>query len=125
MRGGNRRRSSRPSDLEIGMAARPLSEVARGVDVRLGLAGFLKKALKKAFPDHWTFLLGEVAMFSFVIIIATGIFLTFFYQPSLGDVVYNGSYRPLRGVRMSEAYESSLRISFDVRGGLLVRQIHH
>jgi ubiquinol-cytochrome c reductase cytochrome b subunit len=103
----------------------PLAEVARGMDDRLGLAGFGKKALKKAFPDHWTFMLGEIAMYSFVIIIVTGIFLTFFYKPSMGDVVYNGSYRPLRGVRMSEAYESSLRISFDVRGGLLVRQIHH
>ena len=107
------------------MAARPLSEVARGVDERLGLAGFLKKALKKVFPDHWTFLLGEIAMYSFVIIIATGIFLTLFFEPSLSEVVYDGSYTPLRGVRMSEAYESTLRISFDVRGGLLVRQLHH
>jgi ubiquinol-cytochrome c reductase cytochrome b subunit len=104
---------------------KPLAEVARGMDDRLGLAGFLKKAMKKAFPDHWTFMLGEIAMYSFVIIIATGIFLTFFFKPSMGDVVYNGSYVPLRGVRMSEAYESSLRISFDIRGGLLVRQIHH
>jgi quinol---cytochrome-c reductase cytochrome b subunit len=107
------------------MAARPLSEVARGVDERLGLAGFLKKALRKVFPDHWTFLLGEIAMYSFVIIIATGIFLTLFFEPSMSEVVYDGSYTPLRGVRMSEAYESTLRISFDVRGGLLVRQLHH
>jgi ubiquinol-cytochrome c reductase cytochrome b subunit len=70
-------------------------------------------------------LLGEIALYSFVIIIATGIFLTFFFKPSGGDVIYNGSYVPLRGVRMSEAYESTLRISFDVRGGLLMRQIHH
>ncbi|MFB9832879.1 cytochrome bc1 complex cytochrome b subunit [Actinoallomurus acaciae] len=107
------------------MAARPLSEVVRGVDERLGPAGFLKKALKKVFPDHWTFLLGEVAMYSFVIIVLTGIFLTLFFNPSMKDVVYRGSYVPLRGVRMSQAYESTLRISFDVRGGLLVRQLHH
>jgi ubiquinol-cytochrome c reductase cytochrome b subunit len=107
------------------MAARPLNEAARGIDERFGLAGFLKKALKKVFPDHWTFLLGEAAMYSFVIIVVTGIFLTFFFKPSMSDVVYNGSYVPLRGVRMSEAYESTLRISFDVRGGLLVRQLHH
>jgi ubiquinol-cytochrome c reductase cytochrome b subunit len=106
-------------------AGRPLAEVARGLDERLGGAGFLKKALKKAFPDHWTFMLGEIAMYSFVIIIATGIFLTFFFIPSGSDVVYRGSYVPLRGVRMSEAYDSTLRISFDVRGGMLVRQIHH
>ncbi|MDN3354614.1 ubiquinol-cytochrome c reductase cytochrome b subunit [Actinomadura sp. DC4] len=102
-----------------------LPELARGMDDRLGMAGFLKKALKKAFPDHWTFMLGEIAMYSFVIIIATGIFLTFFFKPSMGEVVYNGSYVPLRGVRMSEAYDSTLRISFDVRGGMLIRQIHH
>jgi ubiquinol-cytochrome c reductase cytochrome b subunit len=109
------------------MAATPRrpADLAQGLDDRLGLAGFLKKALRKAFPDHWTFLLGEIAMYSFVIIIATGIWLTFFFKPSMGDVVYQGSYVPLRGVRMSEAYDSTLRISFDIRGGLLMRQIHH
>src|SRR4051812_28175308 len=108
------------------MAGEPRpAEMARGLDERVGLSGFLGKALKKAFPDHWTFMLGEIAMYSFVIIIASGIFLTFFFKPSMGHVVYQGSYVPLRGVRMSEAYDSTLRISFDVRGGLLVRQIHH
>jgi ubiquinol-cytochrome c reductase cytochrome b subunit len=107
------------------MAARPLAELARGTDERLGLSGGLKKALKKAFPDHWTFLLGEVAMYSFLIIIVTGVFLTLFFKPGMNEVAYNGSYVPLRGVRMSEAYESTLHISFDVRGGLLVRQLHH
>lgn len=107
------------------MAARPLNEAARGLDERFGLAGFLKKAAKKVFPDHWSFLLGEAAMYSFVIIVVTGIFLTLFFKPSMTEVVYNGSYVPLRGVRMSEAYESTLQISFDVRGGLLVRQLHH
>jgi ubiquinol-cytochrome c reductase cytochrome b subunit len=104
---------------------RPLAEVARAMDERVGGAGFLKKAMRKVFPDHWSFLLGEIAMYSFVIIILTGVFLSFFFRPSMGDVVYNGSYLPLRGDRMSEAYESTLHISFDVRGGLLMRQIHH
>ncbi|MFL6053350.1 MAG: cytochrome bc complex cytochrome b subunit [Actinoallomurus sp.] len=104
---------------------RPLSKTARAIDERVGGAGFMKKALRKVFPDHWTFLLGEIAMYSFFIIIATGIFLTFFFKPSMHDVIYNGRYMPLRGDTMSEAYESTLRISFDVRGGLLMRQIHH
>jgi ubiquinol-cytochrome c reductase cytochrome b subunit len=104
---------------------KPLVEAATAVDERFGGASFLKKALKKAFPDHWTFMLGEIAMYSFVIIIATGVFLTFFFRPGMNDVVYQGSYVPLRGVRMSQAYESTLHISFDVRGGLLMRQIHH
>jgi ubiquinol-cytochrome c reductase cytochrome b subunit len=106
-------------------APKPLSAVGRTLDDRFGGAGFLSKAMKKAFPDHWTFLLGEIAMYSFVIIIASGVFLTFFFKPSMNEVVYNGAYVPLRGVQMSEAYESTLRISFDVRGGLLMRQIHH
>src|SRR4051794_19118358 len=106
-------------------APKPLSAAGRTLDDRFGGAGFLSKAMKKAFPDHWTFLLGEIAMYSFFVIVASGVFLTFFFKPSMGEVVYNGSYVPLRGVRMSEAYESTLRISFDVRGGLLMRQIHH
>ena len=85
----------------------------------------VRGALRKLFPDHWTFLLGEIALYSFIILLLTGTFLTFFFQPSMTEVVYHGTYTPLRGVRMSEAYASTLNISFDVRGGLLMRQIHH
>ncbi|GAB3958582.1 ubiquinol-cytochrome c reductase cytochrome b subunit [Actinoallomurus acanthiterrae] len=106
-------------------APRPLSSTGRAIDERFGGARFGSKAMRKVFPDHWTFLLGEIAMYCFFIIIATGVFLTFFFKPSAHDVVYNGHYMPLRGITMSEAYESTLRISFDVRGGLLMRQIHH
>nr|WP_179835796.1 ubiquinol-cytochrome c reductase cytochrome b subunit [Actinomadura citrea] len=97
----------------------------RALDERFGTTGFARKALRKAFPDQWTFLLGEIAMYSFVIILLTGVYLTLFFKPSMHEVVYNGSYTKLKGVEMSEAYASSLKISFDVRGGLLVRQIHH
>jgi quinol---cytochrome-c reductase cytochrome b subunit len=100
----------------------PLAALA--VDARFGAAGFARKSLQKAFPDHWSFLLGEVALYSFVILIMTGTFLTFFFQPSMTTITYHGSYLPLAGVRMSEAHASTLRISFDVRGGLLIR-IHH
>ncbi|WP_435211212.1 cytochrome bc1 complex cytochrome b subunit [Streptomyces sp. bgisy034] len=81
--------------------------------------------LRKAFPEHWSFLLGEIALYSFVVLLLTGVWLTLFFQPSMTEVVYHGSYTPLDGVRMSEAYESTLDISFDVRGGLMVRQLHH
>jgi ubiquinol-cytochrome c reductase cytochrome b subunit len=81
--------------------------------------------LRKIFPDHWSFLLGEIALYSFVILLLTGTFLTLFFKPSMTDVIYHGSYTKLDGVRMSEAYASTLNISFDVRGGLLMRQIHH
>ncbi|MGW7258743.1 cytochrome bc1 complex cytochrome b subunit [Streptomyces sp. NPDC054834] len=81
--------------------------------------------LRKAFPDHWSFFLGELALYSFVVLLLTGVWLTLFFHPSMTEVVYNGSYRPLDGVRVSEAYRSTLHISFDVRGGLLIRQLHH
>jgi len=94
-------------------------------DDRLRGARVFRAALRKLYPDHWSFLLGEIALYSFVILLLTGTFLTLFFQPSMTDVVYHGSYTPLHGVRMSEAYASTLDISFDVRGGLLMRQVHH
>ena len=95
------------------------------LDDRFHAAKGVRTFLRKVFPDHWTFLLGEIALYSFIILILTGIFLTLFFSPSMTDVVYHGSYTKLDGVRMSEAYQSTLNISFDVRGGLLMRQIHH
>jgi ubiquinol-cytochrome c reductase cytochrome b subunit len=97
----------------------------RGLDRRFGLARFARTALNKVFPDHWSFMIGEIAMYCLVILILTGVYLTFFFVPDSRQVVYDGSYAPLRGVRMSAAYESTLRVSFDVRAGLLMRQIHH
>jgi ubiquinol-cytochrome c reductase cytochrome b subunit len=85
----------------------------------------VRTALNKIFPDHWSFMLGEVALYSFVVLILTGIYLTFFFDPSLAKVVYEGSYAPLKGVEMSAAYKSTLDISFDVRAGLVMRQMHH
>ncbi|MEV5880255.1 ubiquinol-cytochrome c reductase cytochrome b subunit [Streptomyces sp. NPDC052101] len=81
--------------------------------------------LRKAFPDHWSFLLGELALYSLLVLILTGVWLTLFFQPEMREVVYAGPYAPLRGVRMSAAFDSTLHISFDVRGGLLMRQTHH
>ncbi|MGH9121058.1 MAG: cytochrome b [Acidimicrobiales bacterium] len=95
------------------------------VDERFGSSKFLQSAMDKIFPDHWSFMVGEIAMYTLVILIITGIYLALFYVPSAKDVVYHGSYAPLRGVHMSEAYESVLNISFDVRAGLVMRQIHH
>ncbi|MGI9120349.1 MAG: cytochrome bc1 complex cytochrome b subunit [Acidimicrobiales bacterium] len=106
--------------------ATPLSRrTARWLDERVGAAGFARKALDKVFPDHWSFLLGELAMWSFIILLATGVYLTFFFDASTQEVVYHGSYVPLQGVEMSRAYASSLDISFEVRSGLVMRQIHH
>ncbi|HYO38163.1 MAG TPA: ubiquinol-cytochrome c reductase cytochrome b subunit [Nocardioidaceae bacterium] len=98
---------------------------AEWVDDRVGLAGVAKKQVRKIFPDHWSFMLGEIALWSFVVLLLTGTFLTLWFKPSMAEIHYDGSYDQLRGVAMSEAYASSLAISFDVRGGLLMRQIHH
>jgi len=81
--------------------------------------------MKKVFPDHWSFMLGEIAMYSMIVCLLTGVFLTFWFIPSAGHTTYDGSYVPLQGVGMSEAYASSLKISFDIKGGLLIRQMHH
>jgi len=102
-----------------------LPAAIRWADDRLGIAKIGRKNLRKVFPDHWSFMLGEIALYSFIILILTGIFLTFWFRPSMAEVEYQGSYSLLKGLPMSEAYESTLRISFDIRGGLLMRQIHH
>ena len=99
--------------------------VANYVDERTGAAAWMKKNLNKVFPDHWSFMLGEIALYSFVILLLSGTFLTFWFDPSMREVVYEGSYEPLKGLEMSAAYASALDISFEVRGGLLMRQIHH
>jgi ubiquinol-cytochrome c reductase cytochrome b subunit len=102
-----------------------LSGTGGWLDDRFGGARGIRVFMRKVFPDHWSFLLGEVALWSFVILLLTGTFLSLFFVPSMTEVTYHGSYVRLHGIRMSEAYASTLRISFDVRGGLLIRQIHH
>jgi ubiquinol-cytochrome c reductase cytochrome b subunit len=115
-------------------ASKPIQETKTGkaaagpakwLDERVGLATLVKTFGRKVFPDHWSFLLGEIALFSFVVLLLSGTFLTFWYVPSQGEVIYDGSYAPLRGLVMSEAYASTLDLSFEVRGGLLMRQVHH
>ncbi|WP_256104447.1 ubiquinol-cytochrome c reductase cytochrome b subunit [Streptomyces sp. ODS05-4] len=99
--------------------------VADWADGRLGIYSLAKANMRKIFPDHWSFMLGEICLYSFIIIILTGVYLTLFFHPSMNEVHYHGSYVPMQGIRMTEAYASTLDISFDVRGGLLIRQIHH
>ncbi|MBB5918009.1 ubiquinol-cytochrome c reductase cytochrome b subunit [Nocardia transvalensis] len=98
---------------------------ANEMDERYHMAAFVKRSINKVFPTHWSFLLGEIALYSFIILLLTGIYLTLYFDPSMSEVVYNGSYQPLRGVTMSRAFETALNISFEVRGGLFVRQVHH
>jgi ubiquinol-cytochrome c reductase cytochrome b subunit len=109
-------------DLQIPKA---LSGTGGWLDDRFHGARGLRVLMRKVFPDHWSFMLGEIALWSFVILLLTGTFLAFFFVPSTAPVVYHGSYTKLDGITMSQAYQSTLNISFDIRGGLLLRQIHH
>ncbi|MGW3660007.1 cytochrome bc1 complex cytochrome b subunit [Streptomyces sp. NPDC005151] len=98
--------------------------IADWADERLGIYNF-RFLIRKVFPEHWSFMFGEIALYSFVVLILTGTWLTFFFEPSMAETVYHGSYGPLQGVRMSGAYASTVEISFEVRGGLFIRQLHH
>src|SRR2546430_2744771 len=99
--------------------------LVRFVDQRSGGAPFLRKALRYVFPDHWSFLLGEVALYCFILLVATGVYLTLFFEDSRSQTVYRGPYKPLQGESMSRAYESVLHLSLNVKAGLLMRQTHH
>ncbi|MDF2443538.1 MAG: ubiquinol-cytochrome c reductase cytochrome b subunit, partial [Subtercola sp.] len=114
-----------PPKISNAPSARFTSAAANYIDERTSISAVVKEFGRKIFPDHWSFMLGEVALYSFVVIILTGTFLTFFFQASMAPVVYDGSFVPLKGVEMSSAMSSTLNISFEIRGGLLVRQIHH
>jgi quinol---cytochrome-c reductase cytochrome b subunit len=102
-----------------------IRRAVRFLDTHLGAAPLVRKVLRYVFPDHWTFLFGEIALYSFAVLVATGVFLTLFFEPSKALTTYDGPYAPLQGVEMSKAYASALDLSFDVPGGLLMRQVHH
>ncbi|MFD8565469.1 cytochrome bc complex cytochrome b subunit [Streptomyces sp. NPDC059639] len=99
--------------------------LAAWADVRLGTRGLAKAAARRVFPDHWSFLLWEICLYSFLVLVLTGVYLTFYFHPSSAPVQYQGSYVPLQGQWVSEAFDSTMHLSFDVRGGLLIRQAHH
>jgi quinol---cytochrome-c reductase cytochrome b subunit len=104
---------------------RAIQRTNRFFSDRLNSASFVRKSLNHVFPDNWTFMFGEIALYSFITLVITGSYLGFFFKPGDTQVTYNGSYVPLHGVPMSEAYASTVHISFDIRGGLLIRQMHH
>jgi quinol---cytochrome-c reductase cytochrome b subunit len=107
------------------VADRLAGGMAKWSDDRYHLAGGLRKQMNKVFPTHWSFLLGEIALYSFIVLLLSGTYLALFFDPSMAETTYNGTFQNLRGLEMTKAYESTLFISFDVRGGLFVRQVHH
>ena len=87
--------------------------------------GPLGRVMRRTESDHWSFLFAQLAVHSFIVLVVTGAFLTFFYEPDLSRTTYDGPYGSLRGVEVSRAYDSTLEIGFEVRGGMLMRQVHH
>ncbi|MBN8881828.1 MAG: cytochrome b, partial [Salana multivorans] len=108
-------------------AAKAAAATGDFFDTRIGAAKLVKEFARKVFPDHWSFMLGEIALYSFIVLLLSGTFLTMFFVPSMTEVHYPVDALPttMRGVEMSEAFASTLHMSFHVRGGLLMRQIHH
>ena len=107
------------------MSNNKLAQMGNNVDSRYTLSAGIRTQINKVFPTHWSFLLGEIALYSFIVLLLSGIYLTLFFDPSIAKVVYDGAYAPLNGVEMSRAYETALNLSFEVRGGLFIRQLHH
>ncbi len=95
------------------------------IDDRLALSKSGRHLLNKIFPDHWSFMIGEIALYSFIVLLISGVFLTLYFVPSGATVIYHGAYKPLDGTRVSDAYASTINITFAVRGGLFMRQLHH
>lgn len=102
-----------------------LAQIGDNIDSRYTASGMIRTQINKVFPTHWSFMLGEMALYSFIILLLTGVYLALFFDPSITKVIYDGAYTPLNGVEMSRAYATALDLSFEVRGGLFVRQMHH
>jgi ubiquinol-cytochrome c reductase cytochrome b subunit len=92
---------------------------------RLGAAPAVRAVMRYVFPDHWTFQLGEIALYSFLVLVGTGVYLALFFEPSLATTYYHGSFAPLEGAEVTHAYASTVDLSYDVPAGLLIRQAHH
>src|ERR671917_536199 len=107
-----------------GLATRA-GKAADELDQRFHLAAGMRRQINKVFPTHWSFMLGEIALNTFIVLLLSGTYLALFFDPSMAEVEYQGPYDPLRGIEMTRAYASTLEISFEVRGGLFARQVHH
>ena len=109
----------------VNPATRAAGGLAKWADNRYHLARGMRRQLNKVFPTHWSFLLGEIALYSFIVLLLSGTYLALFFDPSMQEVTYNGTFNNLRGVQVSRAFQTAIDLSFEVRGGLFVRQVHH
>jgi ubiquinol-cytochrome c reductase cytochrome b subunit len=87
-----------------------LKKVLDWVEDRTGAQSALHHFLYEDIPDSagWHQVLGSVAMFAFMVQVATGILLAFNYAPTPGD-----------------AYDSLKYIMTELTGGVVIRGLHH
>jgi ubiquinol-cytochrome c reductase cytochrome b subunit len=104
---------------------RQAGRVVDFADRQITASSWLKRNARRAFPNHWSFWLGHIALVSLIMVFLSGVVLTLWFKPSMTAVTYDGAYAPLQGVGVSEAYASTLDLSLEVRGGLLMRQVHY
>ncbi|MBN9110844.1 MAG: cytochrome bc complex cytochrome b subunit [Pseudonocardia sp.] len=110
----------------MGLVARALTRgAADAVDRRYSVASAARRQASHVFPKHHSFFWGEIALYSFVVLVLSGTYLALYFVPDTTEVVYTGPYAPLQGLFVSRAYDSALSLSFEVRAGLFVRQLHH
>lgn len=95
----------------------PDRRLVRWLDERLHVERLYQKYLRKAFPVHSTFFLGEIALFAFGVLVLTGIYLAFLYEPSIAEVEIEGN-------RLPAAYGSVVMLD-RIPAAHLIRQIHH
>ncbi len=103
----------------------PRSDDPAAKRLAAGTRRLVPDALRRDPDDRWAAVFGRIAGYSFAVAVVTGVLLLPFFRPSMATVAYHGSYSKLDGAPMSQAYRSVLAISFDARGGLLIRQVHH
>ena len=113
-----------------------LDKAADNIDSRYHPSGALRRQLNKVFPTHWSFLLGEIALYSFIILLLTGVYLTLFFDPSMAHVTYEGvvstvaRHPDVAGLRDGAEYQlrgprRTVRPADPPLGGAAVRRVDH
>ena len=93
--------------LASGAGADPVNGSSRASTSAWTASSFVARNLRKVFPDHWSFMLGEIALYSFVLLVLTGTFLTFFFVASPQPrPPTTGRTRRCSGRTVSAAYDS-------------------
>jgi ubiquinol-cytochrome c reductase cytochrome b subunit len=102
-----------------------IDAIGDALEERLAFRAALRRAKRRLFPGHWSFLLGEVTLFSFVALVLSGVYLALFYRASTTTLVYAGADPSFEGLSLPDAFASVLDLSVGVPFGLVLRRFHH